>query len=301
MTNRDTSEEAKRRRAEEAANILRRLIDNPDDQTAQKDRDEFLGRGQAERRIYERIKRGLLAAKQGYRDRNRRYVFVMLGVVLASLFLAMEPLRQTHLADHRTQSAMQTVALMSGDIVMLDASSALNDNTDSDKRAVTLLAGTGFFDVQSDRRRFIVAAGKARIEALGTRFEVSHVGEDVIVSVEEGLVEVSYENTVRQLAAGYQFRSSARGSVARAIATEDVASWREDRLVLDGLTFGEAAELIGRRLAGPVIVVGGSLARDEVAGIVDLSQPENALRTLAASAGAGLIQASGYMAIIYAK
>jgi len=85
----------------------------------------------------------------------------------------------------------RVLQLADGSRVTLGPASRIATRIDADTRNVTLLAGEAFFEVAHDRSRpFHVEAGDARIEVVGTKFDVSRSGGRVHVSVLEGVVKV---------------------------------------------------------------------------------------------------------------
>lgn len=275
----------------EAARLFMRLQDRPTDDAALRDRDAFLARGEAEREAYARAARAWTAV--GRKQRPKRggtiAVFLVLALSIAG-YLSYDTVRVAFLADVQTASEPTQAELLSGDLVLLDAASAIADDTDGDVRQVRLLAGAAFFDVETDRQRFLVRAGPVTAEVEGTAFEVSRAGNAVLVAVAEGRVVVSGGAAVRMLSAGEFARVTSDGVVlAGAVDVETVAGWRADRLVTDGMTVAEVAAIIDRRLPGRVVIIGDTLAQREVSGGLDLTNPMQALRTLAAARGARLV------------
>ncbi|MEM8555196.1 MAG: FecR domain-containing protein [Pseudomonadota bacterium] len=301
MTSHQDKTEEKAKRVQEAARIVRRLDETPDDPQALADKRAFLARGEAEQRTYALAERAFTAARKGIqtKDTRTRYGFTLLAVCLASLYLAWEPLSVSVLADHRSGRAQQTTTLASGDVMVLDASSALQDQTEADVRSVTLLRGAGFFDVTTDGRPFVVRTDDVSVEVLGTQFEVARVGGKVRVTVAEGTVQVSRGDTTAQVTAGEQVLVSAGLFQETEVAAEDVARWRDGELSLTGLTLAEAASMVDRRVPGRVVVVGAGLRDMQVGGVLDLTVPENALATLAAIGNATVIRTSPALTLIY--
>jgi transmembrane sensor len=85
----------------------------------------------------------------------------------------------------------RVLQLADGSRVTLGPASRIATRIDGNARNVTLLAGEAFFEVAHDRTRpFHVEAGDARIEVVGTKFDVSRSGGRVHVSVLEGVVKV---------------------------------------------------------------------------------------------------------------
>lgn len=90
-----------------------------------------------------------------------------------------------------TVAEIREIELADGSVVTLGANSRIAVNIAAEVRHVTLLAGEAFFSVTRDPLRpFIVEVGDARVEVLGTRFEVSLAPGGVRVSVAEGVVEL---------------------------------------------------------------------------------------------------------------
>ncbi|MEM8556176.1 MAG: FecR domain-containing protein [Pseudomonadota bacterium] len=277
---------------EEAADIYLRLLNEPDDPGVHMERDAFLGRGDAERRAWAEI----LDAWQATGARRKSPArAVQAAVVLAAIGLgfAFWPNLRVHLlADHLAGQSPLTVSLVTGDVAELDAGSALIDRSDGDARDVVLLEGSGYFDVVPGERRFRVTLGPLSVEALGTAFETLHLTDGYEVTVTEGLVAVSDGDTSWELAAGDRLvwtDDQAQQSDGHAI--DDIAAWRDNRLVADGMRFGDVADALDRRLPGTVLLTNGALADALVTGTFDLNRPLPSLRVLAASYGARVVAA----------
>jgi len=301
MTAPATPSDKKRLRAQEAANILRRLDIDPSDPEAQRDRDAFLARGEEERETFGKMSKAFAAAPKGLRNRDLRYSFALLATLLVSGYLAYQPISVAVMADFRSDRTTGTYTLASGDVASLDASSALQDQTDGPARKVRLLRGAAYFDVETDQSVFVVVAGDVQATALGTAFEVSRLGGDVLVSVAKGRVEVKTDDQTLMLQSGEQVRISGSNGITTDVYAGDIADWRGDRMTMDSLTFGEVVSIVERRLPGKVVVLSRTLHREPMAGMIDLSSPENALKTLAITAGADLFQASRAFTILRSK
>lgn len=85
----------------------------------------------------------------------------------------------------------RTLQLADGSQVTLDASSRLYVDFTLGERGIHLERGRARFTVaHGDARPFVVLAGKARVIAHGTIFDVGLLGDKVLVSLLEGIVEV---------------------------------------------------------------------------------------------------------------
>ncbi|MEM8823942.1 MAG: FecR domain-containing protein [Pseudomonadota bacterium] len=287
------------RRAREAANIFRRLSEDPDDIEAQRDRDVFLARGPEERKTYARMSRGVDIAKKGVSSKKKPpYALAALAILGGAIYAAYEPLSIRLLADERTTLQARQVALASGDAVSLDASTALIDRSNEEARRVVLLQGAAFFDVERDGRAFLVEFDGVTIEVLGTAFEVAKIDDTTIVSVAEGMVDVRLQGESWQLQMGDRLELTEAGIAdMRTVAPDSVGAWKDGFIITDGMTFGQVIDVIDRRVPGPIVITDQDLAETGVSGRLDLSRPRDALRTLAATSDAQVLSV-GPLAIV---
>ncbi|MEM7507783.1 MAG: FecR domain-containing protein [Pseudomonadota bacterium] len=276
---------------DEAAGLFLRLRERPQDKDLLRARRAFLERGPAEQHAYEKIARAYKASEPRRRTRTLPSIAVFLALALSAYF-AGPTLRISLLADVATGRDRMTITLASGDIADLDATTALIDRTKTGHRDVELLQGAGFFTVTSQDRPFTVSAAGLEAKALGTAFEVARFDDDVSIAVFEGVVEVSDDRNSWVLDPGTRLHWSGSGvaSLDR-VDPATVASWRQDRLVSVGMSFEHVADVINRRLAGSIFVMGEDLAAAKVTGSFDLSRPHAALRVLAATQEASIVSA----------
>lgn len=282
MLNAREPDPSHQQRKREAARLIRRLDEDPNDLDAKADLKAFLARGNREREVYERMLRALNLARQKLGRRSHAPLVIALCAMLVAGALFYDDVRIRVLADHITGSEPQEILLPTGDRAMLDASSALADKIDKDTRKLAVVDGAGYFVVTPDPRPFVVDAGPLVVKALSTEFEVSTLDDDVLVAVFEGSVEVRYADTTWRLDRGERLIWSDGTARSDSVGLPEVAAWREDKVILDGMTFGQVIAMIDRRLPEDIVVLGASLADIEVAGRLDLSRPRDALQTLAA-------------------
>lgn len=144
--------------------------------------------------------------------------------------------------DYATRIAeLRRVTLPDGSQVTLGAASAIDIDFSATQRRVTLAAGDAFFDVAHDKARpFVVASGDMLVRVVGTKFAVHRGALNARVTVEQGIVEVSRPQAATapmRLTAGQQAvvtppAPAVAPQIAVApIAPEDVAAWRDGRLV----------------------------------------------------------------------
>jgi transmembrane sensor len=189
------------------------------------------------------------------------------------------------LADHHTGAQdRRDVALPDGSTVSLGASSALSVAFDGPQRRVVLHRGEAYFAVASDPNHpFIVEAGSGTVTVLGTKFGVKIADARVTVGVAEGVVSVAAgPGAPIRLQRGETARYGA-GGLARGegVDVADVGSWRDGRLIFQGLPLGEVLEDLERYRGGRIFVTDGRLAALPVTGVFDITRADGALDTIA--------------------
>lgn len=171
--------------------------------------------------------------------------FAMAGLLLAAAW------QRTGLGEWKHLAAavgeQRVLELEDGSVLYLEPGSSVDLRFTGTERALQLLTGGAMFQVAHDTQRpFRVHAGNAIVQAVGTQFSVSRLREDAVVSVVEGIVQVSRETSlleklirqpdaagaVLRLGAGQETRVAHDGLIAAArVATADpVKNWKERRL-----------------------------------------------------------------------
>lgn len=140
------------------------------------------------------------------RDRERRapagkWWWVSGGLAIAAtlVLVVLSPRWLPLISGHAASAVYQTgvgglkeVHLEDGSSVTLGGQTKLLVAFSAQRRSVNLIEGQAWFKVTHDiRRPFIVAAGDGTIEDAGTAFLVTRESDRVIVTVTEGVVEVT--------------------------------------------------------------------------------------------------------------
>ena len=239
------------------------------------------------------------------RKPQRARWFAAAAVAAACMLFVAFPMLQKHLmADYTTGVAeLREVVLPDGSVVDLDAGSAIAVDYGEGDRRITLLSGQAFFRVTRDTQRpFSVLAGDVSVVVTGTSFEVGKTASTVDVAVQSGSVEVlrNGKRLSEALAMGDRLVVDRNDKSVRPdrTAPESIASWRSRRLVVVDSSFGDIVETLGRHLPGALVVADRSLNRQAITGVFDLTQPVDALRTLAASQNATVTEVTPYLLIV---
>jgi transmembrane sensor len=155
----------------------------------------------------------------------------------------------------------QEAVLPDGSRVDLGARSALDVEFTGTQRRLELRNGQAFFRVKHDTLHpFVVEAGRVRVTAVGTAFDVRKTATQVAITVQEGTVEVMNEAGTGaapvRATAGYQLvidRST--GTTRRSIVDPEMATaWRSGRLEFAGDPLEVVIASVNRYSARPVVI-----------------------------------------------
>lgn len=204
--------------------------------------------------------------------RSRRAPGTTLGLFAAALALAgglvwLDPAYRSE--DYASAAGqVQTIALADGSQVTLDGASRIRVSWHLRSRQVQLQAGQAVFAVAPMHYRpFLTEAGSTRIAVVGTRYNVSRLGDDVRVTVTEGRVAVHGHGDALLLTPGDQVRvrDGQVGTPTR-VDTDAVAAWVEGRLVFERTPLGEVLDALQRQGGIQVRLADATLAELPVSG-----------------------------------
>lgn len=170
----------------------------------------------------------------------------------------------------------RTVALADGSTLWLNTGSAANLDVDNMRRHIQLLRGEAFFEVQRDPQHpFSVDAGGGQVKVLGTAFGVRRDGEDVIVTVQRGRVQVSGGGTPPvTITPDQQVRVHLGDRIKRVelVNADQNLSWRTGRLVFEDRTLSEILNELERYDRRMILVRYSDASRVRINAIVDLAR-----------------------------
>lgn len=183
----------------------------------------------------------------------------------------------------------QPVTLADGSAVRLNGQSQVRVDLGEHERRLRL-KGEGFFEVAPDKSRpFSVEVDRARVTAVGTRFNVDQRktpdGTVVEVVVFEGIVKVvSGRGMSTRVHAGERATVSGgvvqRAALIRPEAETDVPSWAKGWLEFNEASLASVVEDLERATGIKVELADPAVARALVSGRFAYDQPENALAAI---------------------
>jgi transmembrane sensor len=203
--------------------------------------------------------------------------------------------------DYRTPiGGIASVPMTDGSKVTLNTDSAIRIAVTARERRVQLEQGEAFFEVAHDPSRpFVVTAGSRRVIAVGTKFSVRRIGNEVRVFVTEGKVRFEDDS----LPAGSQSAGSAApspretllpaGTIARAgdsgvlvqekplPEVEECLSWRVGYLVFHDTLLADAVVEFNRYNEHKLVIEDPEVAGIRLSGKFRATNFEGFVRLLA--------------------
>ena len=181
----------------------------------------------------------------------------------------------------------RSIALPDGSTIELNARSTLRVRFTSVERRVELVSGQALFRVARDSRRpFVVQSDRARVRALGTRFDVNERRASTTVTVLEGTVGVASSADEIVLAAGERLSVTPDGvgPPTRAGLSAAIA-WRQRRLDFSSTPLADVAEEFNRYNERQLEIRDPRLESLDVSGVFSASDLPSLVRFLRAQPG----------------
>jgi transmembrane sensor len=221
--------------------------------------------------------------------------------IAAAIVVALMPnllLRAT--ADYATGTAqLRAVALPDGSVAQLAPDSAIDVDYAGSRRAIRLLAGAAFFEVERDvARPFTVLADGVETTVLGTAFDVRLTGDGTIVAVQRGAVRVDRAGQNEQLGPGDWIRATASGTARGKAPPDEVGAWVRGELVAHDQPVAEVVDELRAYFHGAILVTDDALGAQRVTGLYDLGDPAQTLRAIAMTHGATVRQISPWLLVL---
>jgi len=167
--------------------------------------------------------------------------------------------------------------LPDGSRIEVGARSLVDVNFSGIRRELELRDGEAFFQVKHERTRpFVVKAGALEVVAVGTAFNVRRTGAQVVVTVQEGSVEVrrrdggGFAEESARAHAGQQLSfQSGSGELHDAMVDPAVTlAWRSGRLEFTGDSLDVVVANVNRYSRRPVILADTQLGALKFTGTV---------------------------------
>jgi len=211
------------------------------------------------------------------------------ALVAMSLFMMVQEDRQYY---YSAVGEYQQITLQDGSIVELNTDSSIAVSMGESSRDIELLKGEAFFTVASDKSKpFVVSVGEARVQALGTAFNIYRQSEQqAMVSVVEGVVRVSEVSgsataapeSKMLLANDVVLVDESSGlSELQASNIERATAWRSGQILFDKASVHEAIVILNRYLEHKIVVASNTSSEHRVSGIFSIREQHETLNAVA--------------------
>lgn len=176
----------------------------------------------------------------------------------------------------------RTIALEDGSRIEMNAASRVTVRFERHARRVRMDDAQAFFDVAKDSSRpFLISAGDTQVRVVGTQFDVRRRDGQVAVNVQRGLVEVRPDASSD--AAPFRLRpgqglAHREGQSADAklstVAVEEVAGWRQGRLIYRDQPLSQIAGDMNRLFPRPVKLGDAQAANMRLSGVLIVDEQD---------------------------
>lgn len=205
---------------------------------------------------------------------TRKQLKIAASVVL-TLGIGLYAYNASFFQDNRYSTPIggrDTIPLTDGSQVVLNTDTRIRvDLTDTERR-VQLDKGEAFFDVARDATRpFVVQVGDKRVTAVGTKFSVRRVGDDIRVTVTEGKVRIDQPEAQSSplLEAGNIAQTADTETLIRESSppeVEQLLSWRSGYLVFEATPLADAVAEFNRYSPRKIVIEDAATAALRIGG-----------------------------------
>lgn len=194
------------------------------------------------------------------------------AIAASAAWIAFRPSFTTYTTG---KGEVRLIPLADGSVITLNTASRVDVHLGSRRRELRLIAGEALFEVAKDRRRpFLVDAGPAAVEALGTAFTVRNTQDRLVVNVQQGTVEVSSTEASfgpQSLGANMRAEAHLRDGILRVSKVDpsqqiDDLAWRDGRIAFHGETMREAADELARYSDTQIVFADNGAAARTISG-----------------------------------
>ena len=187
--------------------------------------------------------------------------------------------------DYVTRPGEQQVATLGdGSRIALNTDTRVDVRFDADRRHITLDRGEAMFEVAHDADRpFVVIAGDTRVQALGTVFIVRRTRDEVVVTLIEGEVAVTREDSGERLASeapmllhpGERLTEPEAGPTRIEPASVEAATaWRRGQTIFRDTPLGAAVTELNRYGGPQVVIDDPRVAALPISGVFTTNAPD---------------------------
>lgn len=171
----------------------------------------------------------------------------------------------------------RVITLIDGSKLSLDSDTEVTVRYRAHERALHLLKGQARFDVAHDKKRpFSVIAGRQKVIATGTAFNIDMAGPKVLVTLIEGRVVVLGQDQnspqplwTTHLRAGQQLAAGAQGPEVSTANLSRAVAWTNGQIVFDDEPLSSVADRVNRYGDPQVVIVDPQVGALKISGVLN--------------------------------
>ncbi len=166
------------------------------------------------------------------------------------------------------QEPQSTLTLPDESKIVLDVHSNMNIKYYKSSRKVDFIDGRAVFYVAKDKEKpFIIKTKDAKIEVVGTAFEVSNINDSLSVKVKEGTVKVSFDKKVAYLNKSDEVFIG-KNQEAKLVKTklENIATWEKGFLLFDKTSLKDSLDEFSRYVDINIEYANQKVAQTQITG-----------------------------------
>ncbi|WP_165187027.1 FecR family protein [Caulobacter soli] len=176
----------------------------------------------------------------------------------------------------------RTIALEDGSRIDMNSASRVTVRFERHARRIEMGDAQAFFDVAKDPSRpFLISAGDTQVRVVGTQFDVRHRDGLVAVNVQRGLVEVrphlAADAAPFRLKPGQglvHHEGQAADARLSTVAVDEVAGWRQGRLIYRDQPLSQIAGDMNRLFPRPVKLGDAEAANMRLSGVLIVDEQD---------------------------
>lgn len=171
----------------------------------------------------------------------------------------------------------RVITLADGSRLSLDSDTEVTVRYRAHERALHLLKGQARFDVAHDKTRpFSVIAGRQKVIATGTAFNIDMAGPKVLVTLIEGRVIVLEQDQdssqplwATQMTAGQQLAAGTRGPEVSTANLARATAWTSGQIMFDDEPLSSVADRVNRYGNPQVVILDPQVGALKISGVLN--------------------------------
>lgn len=217
-------------------------------------------------------------------------IFILSTLLALNYWPADKALSVPQLSYHTATGEQKIITLADGSTILLNTSTEVTVEYNSEVRRVILERGEALFEVVGNPKRpFVVVAGKGKVRAIGTLFSVYKQRDQVNVVLADGSVVVEQlgdkggvDQGRKLLMPGEKVSYSSEGNIGEVLLAdlEKDIQWSKGKLTFSDVRLSEVIEEVNRYTVTKIVIDEGSIGEEKVTAYFNVDNVDDFLYAL---------------------